>query len=229
MEDRSSNFGSVRRHIGMKLNLGAKLVRKSGMALFVLTFGSALAFGETIPLNVCNDLALCSPGTTVATVTKTSTGTDTVLISESAASGYFLVDTGLFGFNSDTTFKIGTVTGTIAGGGTTTAFTTDTNRNEDGFGSFDYTINEQNASTHITDISFTVTCATACTTSNFDQPSTNGVDFASHLLLASSTTGLTGFGGSSAPVPETGSIMLFGSSLLAAGAWVRRRLGGNPA
>ena len=226
----------------MSCRSGTRRLRKTVLVLIASTIGSALAFAQTatVTLDACNSPCQLGSGP-YATVTKVQSG-GSVTITETAASGFALIgpnaNNGVLYFNSDQALNFGTITGTYSSltssgtpGTTSTAFSTSTTQQADGLGTFSYDIVDSSASNRYSSITFTVTNSTNdLTLSDVDRTCPGGsgcvnsadttYEFASHIY--SGGTGQTGFG--AGPVPETTSISLFGSALLLAGVWVRKRL-----
>ena len=207
----------------MRNKLRASPIYKIGLVLSALTLGSvaALAQSETIDLTVCNNSSLCNGTTVLATVTKTQVAGNQVDFSVSGQNGYSLQNAGnVFGFNSTISglsiTNISPSTDSAGGAG-----------NLNGFGSFNYTINSSaGGNPTISSLTFDVTNSSGTLSlAQVDVTNASGWEFAAHISNPGNT--LTGFG--TGPVPETTSISLFGSALLLAGIWVRKRLPNHPA
>lgn len=148
---------------------------------------------------------------------------------------YLFGDGGTAALNLNaTSFTVGTITGTNSNPGFTPGPTTFAGSgNEDGFGTFNLTLNSFDGFTHSSDtVTFTVTdtSGTWSSAANVLTANAGGWDAAAHIFVcanpcnASEGALSTGFAAESAStVPEPTAIILLGSSMIGLGAIVRRR------
>lgn len=138
---------------------------------------------------------------------------------------------GVFGFN----VKDGDTTGLAVGSFTTNAGYTGTalslgslNAQMDGFGNFDVTINDGNPPNNLTSFSFIVSRTNGfASVQDLVDTSCGGEFCGAHFVvhIAPTNGNPTGFAGDAGtPVPEPGSLMLFGTGLLSMAGFLRRKL-----
>jgi hypothetical protein len=198
------------------------------IATYTVGTGNSAISGFTGPYETAT-VDLTSP--TTATITFTS---DT-----NAGNIYLMGDGGTVGINVNaTSWTLGPITGSNAGTGFTNLSTDYSNGgagNEDGFGSFNQTINTFDGFAHAVDtISFTITntSGTWASASQVLTANASGNVVAAHVFVTASPANqsngaiVTGFATdvpSNTPLP--GALALFGSVLLGglgAGTWRRR-------
>ena len=152
---------------------------------------------------------------------------------------YLLGDGGSVGVNVNaTSWTLGTITGSNAGTGFTPGpYSNGGAGNEDGFGSFNQTINSFDGFTHSSDtisFSLTDTSGTWSSAANVLTGNSGGNLAAAHIFVTASPANasngalVTGFatgdgGGGGNFVPEPGSLALLGAAFLGVAAVSRRR------
>jgi hypothetical protein len=218
----------------MKLTTGA-------LALFVvLAVGTVPAFADTISFTINLGNAAISGFTgpyAEVSVDLTSATTATLTFTSDTNSGniYLLGDGGSVAVNVNAlTWTLSAITGSNAGTGFTPGTWSDGGAgNEDGWGSFNQTINSFDGFTHSSDtISFTLTntSGTWAGAANVLTPNASGYDVAAHIFVtadpADGSNGAlaTGFATNGPAVPEPGSLALFGSGLIGLAGMLRRKL-----
>jgi hypothetical protein len=218
----------------------------AALGAFALIPPSAHADVIMFDLTVGNSggLGCCTGPYALVTVNRTSSTTATIRFDSLTNGGftYLLADGGSVGFNVSTAFTLGTITGTNSLPGFTPGpYSNGGPGNEDGFGSFNQTINSfdgfTNSSTEIS-VDITDTGAPWADASAVLANNASGNDAAIHGFACAepgcnSSTGAfaTGFASVSGPiitttggplVPEPSTLAVLGSALAAMG-FVRRR------
>ena len=146
------------------------------------------------------------------------TAGNTATITFTAAAGYLFVNGGAVAVNVNaTSWTVGAFT--VNAGAN--AVTDSGARNEDGFGSFNHTGSQQNASNGASSVSFTLTNTSGTWASAANVLAFNGNHWlvAAHIFLVGSN-GITGFaaGPSGGSIPDGGTtVMLLGAALGALG------------
>jgi VPDSG-CTERM motif len=205
----------------------------AAVLIAIAGFGLQQADAFTSRLNVGNpDISgFTGPyGTVTITLVNSTTATVTFTSNTVAGNIYLFGDGGSVAVNVNaTTFSVSNITGSNAGTGFSPGpFTFAGAGVEDGFGSFNLTINSFDGFTHSSDtISFTVTNTSGTWGSAADVLIANasGFDAAAHIFVTSSPANAangattTGFAGESgAGVPDGGTtVMLLGAALGALG------------
>lgn len=210
--------------IGLLLGIGSPLL--AGPITFDLGLGDVAISGFTGPFaQVTVDLT--SP--TVATITFTSL--------TNSGNIYLLGDGGTAGVNVNAaSFTLGPISGSNSGTGFTPGpYSNGGSGNEDGFGSFNQTINSFDGFTHSSDnVSFTITNTSGTWGSSSDvlAPNADGHLAAAHIFItadpadASNGAIVTGFAsgdGGTPSVPEPVTLLFLGMGLVGAGVLSRKR------
>jgi len=212
------------------------------LLLLLLTLGATPASADTITLSLGNTAisGYSGPYATVD-VTLTDSTHATVTFSGNTVGGYtFLMgDGGAVALNTN-----GTASVNVAGitflqlpGFTTASFEAGGAGNEDGFGKFNFSLNDKTIGGSgytgaVTSVTFNLTNTTGtwASATNVLTPNSGGYTAAAHIFVCNSSSGPctkdagaldTGYAANG--VPEPASIALFGSGLLTLGAIIRRR------
>jgi hypothetical protein len=209
-----------------------------------LTFGIGSASADTMTFDLTTGNSAISgflPNYANVLVNRTSSTTATITFTSLTNSGniYLLGDGGTVGVNVNAgSWTLGTITGSNAGTGFTPGpYSNGGSGNEDGFGSFNQTINSFDGYQHSSDtISFnlTDTSGTWASAANVLTANASGNLAAAHIFVtaqpanASGSAIVTGFAsgnGMAATVPEPTTLALFGIGALglAGYRWRRRK------
>ncbi len=209
----------------------------AAVLIAIAGFGLQQANAATVPftslLNAGNSAVsgFTGPyGTVSINLTSSTTATVTFTSNTVAGNTYLFGDGGSVALNVNaTTFSVSNIVGTNAGTGFTPGpITQGAAGNEDGFGSFNLTLNSFDGFTHSSDtISFTLTNTSGTWASAADVlvNNANGFDAAAHIFVtsapanASNSALATGFvGEGTGVVPDGGTtVMLLGVALGALG------------
>jgi hypothetical protein len=211
----------------------------------VTAFAPARAWADSITFSLTAPNGDLSPYTgpyALVVVNRTSTTTATITFNSLAFGGheYLMGAEGAVGVNVNaTSFTPAPATGSNSFAGFTPGpYSFGAPGNEDGFGSFNFTIDSFDSYTHsATQISFSLTnnSGTWATATDVLKLNDNSQLAAAHILVCATTVCdptvdalKTGYAAGNGTIPLTGvpepaTIMLFGSGLLALAARVRRR------
>jgi hypothetical protein len=219
---------------------GAALATSFGGAAYADTFNFDLATGNPAISGFPGDYA-----SVIVDLTSSTMATITFTSLTNSGNIYLMGDGGTVGVNVNAaSWSITNITTSNGGTGFSTSDpahppTNGGSGNEDGFGSFNQTINSFDGFTHSADtVSFTVTdtSGTWAGASQVLTPNNDGAFAEAHIFVTASpanasngavTTGYAANGGAvDAPAPEPASIMLLGVGLLGIGMVVRRRRNG---
>jgi hypothetical protein len=206
-----------------------------------LSAGISAAHADTVSFDLTAGNSAISgfagPYATV-TVNRTSSTAATITFASLTAGGniYLMGDGGTVGVNVNAaSWTLGTVTGANAGSGFTPGpFSDGGAGNEDGFGSFNQTINSFDGFTHSSDtvsFSLTDTSGTWASAANVLAPNASGNEAAAHIFVTASPANAsngalaTGFASEAAPIPEpsTWAMALVGFAGLGYAAFRRTR------
>jgi hypothetical protein len=224
------------------------LCRYLGLAIAItslLAFGVTTASADTIFGLVTNNGGFGNPpgpyGTVTVHLVSSTEATITLFGNEVGSNVYLYGDGGTLGFNTNGAVTIQSITGSNSfidsgfGAFTPGPFTAAGSANEDGFGSFNQTINDFDGYQHSVNsltVDITLNSGTWATSANVLTPNGAGNSVAAHLFLAVdngdetiSNTGSTGFvtNGTLTAVPEPTSVLLLGSVLLVGAAVLRKK------
>jgi len=207
-----------------------------------MVVGFSTVYADTIDLNLGVPNAAISGFTgPYALVTVTTTGASTADVSlTSLSSGgniYLFGDGSTIALNTNGTVTASLIAGTNSGTGFSSPgpFTTDVSGKQvDGFGNFNFLINNFNGFAHSVDsLTFTLTDTSGTWASAADvlTANPNGYEAADHVFVTSSPANLsngalaTGYAANGpSPVSIPASQILFGSGLVGLGTWGRKLL-----
>lgn len=216
-------------------------LKRAALALFVvLAIGAVPAVADTITftINLGNSALSGFSGPFAEVSVNLTSATDaTITFTSDTNSGniYLIGDGGSVGINVNAaSWTISGIIGSNAGTGFTPGPWSDGGGgNEDGWGSFNQTINSFDGFTHSSDtISFdlTNTGGTWASAANVLTPNAQGFDVAAHIFVTASPADAangalaTGFAVDGPAVPEPGSLALLGSGLIGLAGVLRRKV-----
>jgi hypothetical protein len=219
-----------------------------GFALaLALTFGVGSASADLMFSLTTNNGGFGNPpgpyGTVTVHLVSSTEATITAIGGQVGSNVYLFGDGGTLGFNTNGAVTVQSITGsnsrTDSGFGAFTPgpFTAAGAGNEDGFGSFNQTINDFDGYQHSVNsitVDITLNSGSWASAASVLTPNASGFSVADHLFLAMdngngtiSNTGSTGFvvDGPSTVVPEPSALILLGTvvMLIAGHGWRRRR------
>jgi hypothetical protein len=216
--------------------------------LFLLTLGASRAAADTCAPPACTSFDLNVPNSGIsgvsgpyANVVVTWTSPTTATITVTAYPGFLSADGSTVGFNINGTANVIAASYNQLGGFSSpwgtyghTTYPSYGSGNVDGFGSFNFTMDDHDGYTHgVTSVTFTLTAngdTTWASASDVLTPNSGGSTVVAHIFVCNNTpctesggASVTGFASNGTPIPEPASIALFGSGLIALAGLVRRR------